>query len=67
MKIKFGSWEFAMADTHTPLKPVKAVRPPSMNDNLPSSNPSRKTVLIVLGCAIVLVLVWVLFHSRFGF
>jgi len=41
--------------------------PPSINDNLPSSNPSGKTVLIVLGCALVLVGVLVLFHSTFRF
>jgi hypothetical protein len=50
-----------------PLKPVTAPRPPSMNDSLPTGNPSGKTVLIVLGCAIVLVLVWVKFHSALGF
>jgi hypothetical protein len=50
-------------DTHAPLAP----RAPSLNDNLPTSNPSVKTVLIVLGCAIVLVLVSVLFHSAVGF
>jgi len=42
-------------------------RPTSINDNLPSSNLRGKTVLIVLGCAMVLVVVWVLFHSAFGF
>ena len=30
-------------------------------------NPSGKTVLIVLGCAMVLIVAWVLFHSTFGF
>jgi hypothetical protein len=56
-----------MTDTRAPLEPVKKGPAPSMNDNLPSSNPSGKTVLIVLGCAIVLVVAWVLFHSALGF
>jgi len=56
-----------MTDAHAPLKPVTPTRPPSINDSLPTGNPSLKTVLIVVGCAIVLVLVWVLFHSTFGF
>jgi hypothetical protein len=55
-----------MTDVHEPHRPVKIPRPSSINDNLPSSNPSVKTVLIVLGCAIVIVLVWVLFHSALG-
>jgi len=56
-----------MTDAHEPHRPVKIPHPSSINDNLPSSNPSVKTVLIVLGCAIVVVLVWVLFHSALGF
>ena len=56
-----------MTDAHEPHRPVKIPRPSSINDNLPSSNLSVKTVLIVLGCAIAVVLVWVLFHSAFGF
>jgi len=56
-----------MPDNGAPHKPVTIPRPQSINDNLPSSNASGKTVLIVLGCAILLVLVWVLFHSTFGF
>jgi hypothetical protein len=55
-----------MTGAHEPHRPVKIPRPQSINDNLPSSNPSGKTVLIVLGCAIVVVLVWVLFYSTFG-
>jgi len=55
-----------MTDAHEPHRPVKISRPQSINDNLPSSNPSGKTVLIVLGCTIVVVLVWVLFYSTFG-
>ncbi len=56
-----------MTDAHKPLKPVTVPRPPSMNDTLPTGNPSGKTVLIVLGCAIVLALSWVTFHSALGF
>jgi hypothetical protein len=56
-----------MADPHEPLKPVTIPRPPSINDSLPTGNPSGKTVLIVFGCAIVLVLVGVMFHSALGF
>jgi hypothetical protein len=54
-----------MTDAHAPLKPVTTIRPPSINDNLPTGNPSGKTVLIVVGCAAVLVLGWVL-YSTFG-
>jgi hypothetical protein len=54
-----------MTDAHAPLKPVTTPRLPSINDSLPSGNPSGKTVLIVVGCAIVLVLGWV-FRSTFG-
>jgi hypothetical protein len=56
-----------MTDGHAPLKPAAISRPPSINDSLPSSNPSGKTVLVVLGCAIVVVLAWVFFHSTLGF
>jgi hypothetical protein len=55
-----------MTDAPEPHRPVRIPRPSPINDNLPSSNPSKKTMLIVLGCTIVLVLV-VLFHSTFGF
>jgi len=56
-----------MTNNDAPHRPLNIPRPTSINDNLPSSNPSGKTVLIVLGCAIVLVLVWVLFHTTLGF
>jgi hypothetical protein len=56
-----------MTDTNVPLRPVTIPRPPSINDNLPTGNPSGKTVLIVLGCAVAVVLVLVVFHSTFGF
>jgi hypothetical protein len=35
------------------------------NDNLPSNNPSLKTVLVVLG-SIVLVVTFIMYHSTFG-
>ncbi len=55
-----------MTDAPTPQRPVTTARPPSINDSLPTGNPSGKTVLITLGCAIVLVLAWVFFHAMFG-
>ena len=56
-----------MTNNDAPHRPLNIPRPTSINDNLPSSNPSRKTVLIVLGCAMVLIVILVLFHSAFGF
>ena len=56
-----------MTNNDAPHRPLNIPRPTSINDNLPSSNPRGKTVLIVLGCAMVLIVVWVLFHSAFGF
>jgi hypothetical protein len=38
----------------------------SINDNLPTSNPSLKTVLAVFGVFVVIVLV-LTFHSSLGF
>jgi hypothetical protein len=38
----------------------------SMNDNLASSNPSLRTVLIVLGCVILAALA-IHYRSSFGF
>jgi hypothetical protein len=35
------------------------------NDNLPSNNPSLKTVLIVL-CSIGVVVTFIMYHSTFG-
>jgi hypothetical protein len=55
-----------MTDAPTPLKSVAVPPMPpmsSINDNLPTSNPSGRTVLIVLGCAIVLGLGLYLYHS----
>jgi hypothetical protein len=55
-----------MTNNDAPHRPLNIPRPTSINDNLPS-NPREKTVLIVLGCAMVLIVIWVLFHSAFGF
>jgi hypothetical protein len=55
-----------MTDTQAP-KPVTIPRPPSINDDLPTSNPSGKTVLIVLGCAAVLLVLFLEFHTAWGF
>ena len=38
----------------------------SINDNLPTSNPSLKVVLTVFGCFVLIVLV-LTFHSSLGF
>lgn len=56
-----------MTDAHAPQRPVTTTRPLSINDSLPTGNPSGKTVLIALGCAIVLVLAWLFFHAAIGF
>jgi hypothetical protein len=58
--------EISMTDAPAPQRPATPARPPSINDNLPTGNPSGKTVLIALGCAIVLVLAWVFFHAMVG-
>jgi hypothetical protein len=54
--------------THTNQNPGPTKAPPavSINDNLPTSNPSLKTVLAVLGVFAVIVLV-LTFHSSLGF
>jgi hypothetical protein len=39
--------------------------PDFSNDNLPSNNPSLKTVLIVL-CSIGVVVTFIMYHSTFG-
>lgn len=39
---------------------------PSINDNLPTSNPPLKLVLAVLGCLVLIALV-LTFHSSLGF
>jgi len=39
--------------------------PDFSNDNLPSNNPSLKTVLIVL-CSIGVVVTFIVYHSTFG-
>lgn len=44
----------------------KPARPPSINDNLPTSNPPLKVVLAVFGCFVLIVLV-LTFHSSLGF
>jgi hypothetical protein len=44
----------------------KPARLPSINDNLPTSNPSLKVVLAVFGCLVLVVLV-LTFHSSLGF
>ena len=36
------------------------------NDDIPSGNPSPKTVLIVLGCLGLVIMVFT-YHSAFGF
>ena len=56
-----------MTDNPAPRIPVRIAPAASLNDNLPSSNPSGKTMLIVGGCAIALVSVLVTFHATFGF
>lgn len=43
------------------LTAVTIFGPASTSGNLPSSNPSGKKILVVLGCAIVLVFVFFLF------
>jgi len=53
--------------TNSDQKPAPAKAPTvSINDNLPTSNPSLKTVLAVLGVFVVIVLV-LTFHSSLGF
>ena len=44
----------------------KPARPPSINDNLPTSNPPLKVVLAVFGCLALIALV-LTFHSSLGF
>lgn len=46
--------------------PAKASPTVSINDNLPTSNPSLRTVLMVFGCLAVVVLV-LTFHTSLGF
>jgi hypothetical protein len=55
-------------DTTRTLPPIRdsGERPASINDSLPTSNPSGRTVLFVLGGLGLVVLVLV-FHSTFGF
>jgi hypothetical protein len=51
----------------TNIDPVsgKESRPLSMNDTLPSGNPSLRSVLIFLGCATLLALA-LIYRSSFG-
>ena len=52
--------------TNSDQKSVPAKAPSeSINDNLPTSNPSLKTVLVVFGCLAVVVLV-LTFHKSLG-
>jgi hypothetical protein len=46
--------------------PGDAAPPVSMNDTLPSGNPSLKTVLIAASCVVAVVLV-LIFRSSLGF
>lgn len=46
--------------------PTKAPPTASINDNLPTSNPSLKVVLTVFGCLVVVALV-LTFHTSLGF
>jgi hypothetical protein len=55
-----------MTNTNQNPSPTKAPRTVSINDNLPTSNPSLKTVLAVFGVFVVIVLV-LTFHSSLGF
>jgi hypothetical protein len=53
--------------TNINQKPSPAEAPAvSINDNLPTSNPSLKTVLAVFGAFVLIVLV-LTFHSSLGF
>ena len=54
--------------TNTDQQPGPAKAPPkvSINDNLPTTNPSLKTVLSVVGCLVVVALV-LTFHKTLGF
>ena len=52
--------------SNTNQKPAPAKAPSeSINDNLPTGNPSLKTVLTVFGCLVVVVLV-LTFHKSLG-
>jgi hypothetical protein len=44
----------------------KPIQQPSINDNLPTSNPPLKVVFAVLGCLVLVALV-LTFHSSLGF
>ena len=54
-----------MTNTDQKSGPAKAPSKVSINDNLPTSNPSLKTVLTVFGCLVVVVLV-LTFHKSLG-
>ena len=55
--------------TSPPLSPVEDSRGEysSINDNLPSSSPSGKTVLKVLACVLGLIVLVVLYAKTIGF
>ena len=55
-----------MTNTHQNPNPAKKPPAVSINDNLPSSNPSLRTVLAVFGVFVVIVLA-LTFHSSLGF
>ena len=55
-----------MTNTSPNPGPGKAPRAASINDNLPTSNPSLKVVLSVLGCFVLIVL-FLIFHKSLGF
>jgi hypothetical protein len=52
--------------TNTNPDSSKPARLASINDNLPTSNPSLKVVLAVFGCLVLVALI-LTFHSSLGF
>ena len=54
-----------MTNTNQSPSPTKAPPAVSINDNLPTGNPSLKTVLAVFGVFVVIVLV-LTFHKSLG-
>ncbi len=52
--------------TNINADPGKPAPTPSINDNLPTSNPPLKVVLTVFGCFVLIVLI-LTFHSSLGF
>ena len=66
-KNQFGLWEVSLTDNPVPRIPVRIASAPSINDDLPSSNPSGKAMLIVLSCAVAIVSDLLGSHATFGF